>query len=740
MSSLSPIITDLAFILVVAGVTTLLFKWLKQPVVLGYIVAGFLVGPHATFFPTVSQMSSIDIWAEIGIIVLLFSLGLEFSFKKLLNVGGSALITASVVVMGMMLLGYSVGRLLHFPYLDSIFLGAMLSMSSTTIIIKAFTDLNLRSQKFTTLVFGVLIVEDLFAVLALVLLTSIAVNKQFEGSELIESVLKLGFFLISWFVVGTFIIPTLFKRVRKFLNAETLLILSMGLCLGMVVLASYVGFSSALGAFIMGSILAGTIEAERIEKEIRPVKDLFGAVFFISVGMMVDPSVLVEYTAPILFISAAVIIGQIVFATGGMLISGQSLHIAVRSGFSLAQIGEFAFIIATLGMTLHVIQPFLYPVVVAVSVITTFTTPYFIKIAVPICNYLDRKLPERVKISLDNYSNYSQAKRSGSHWKSALGKYAGRMLLYSTVIIGLIGISLNYFMPWICEVIPGELGLHIGVALSLSAMAPFLWIMSVKRIRNKYLLKLWQDKRANHVPVIVLIASRFAIALTLVVYFLSHVYSQRLAVLVGLFILFVLLILFSQKLQKRFYRIEKRFMDNLNERELRKTGRQNNLVNNLHLATMEVSAGSPFIGSRLRDANLNKIYGINVVSIKRGNLRINIPTGENRLFPGDVISVVGTDEQILRFLPISEASAEVAGNLSENTPRVAFEKIIIPPTSYLCDKTLSQSGIRAKSCLVVAIEREDGTFVTPAADVELKKQDMLWLVGEPLKIKALLNE
>ena len=330
MSNLDPLVTDLALILIIAGITTLVFKWLKQPVVLGYIVAGFLCSPHFIFTPNVTDTENLNILANIGIIVLLFSLGLEFSLKKLVNVGSSAIITASVIVLGMMMLGYAVGRLLSFDYLDSLFLGAMLSMSSTTIIIKAFTDLNLRKQKFTTLVFGVLVVEDLFAVLSMVFLTSIAVKNKFEGKELLENVLKLSFFLIIWFLVGIYALPTFFKKVKKYLNDETLLIVSMGLCLGMVVFATAVGFSSALGAFIMGSILAGTIQAERIEKVIQPVKDLFGAVFFISVGMLVNPEILYEYALPILLLSVVVIIGQITLGTSGMLISGQPLKIAVQ--------------------------------------------------------------------------------------------------------------------------------------------------------------------------------------------------------------------------------------------------------------------------------------------------------------------------------------------------------------------------------------------------------------------------
>ena len=389
------LITDLAFILLLGAFVTVFFKWIRQPVVLGYIVAGFLASPHFEYLPSVANEANIDFWAQLGIVVLLFSLGLEFSFRKLLNSGGSAVVTALIIIIGMMCTGFGIGHLLHFNYINSLFLGGMLSMSSTTIIIKAFTDMGLRQKKFASLVLAVLIVEDLFAVLMMVLLSSIAINNSVEGSELLFSVGKLVFFLVIWILVGVYVLPSVLGGIRRYLNSETLLVVSMGLCLGMAVFSVYCGFSLALGAFVMGSILAGTSYAERIEHVVSPVKDLFGAVFFISVGMMVQPAVLAQYWGPILLLSAVVIAGMILFGTCGMLVTGQSLRIAIQSGFSLTQIGEFAFIIATLGMSLGVLDATIYPIVVAVSVITTFTTPYFIKMSEPFYGLLERHLPSQ---------------------------------------------------------------------------------------------------------------------------------------------------------------------------------------------------------------------------------------------------------------------------------------------------------------------------------------------------------
>ena len=326
MSHLPTLIADLALILISASIITLLFKWLKQPLVLGYIIAGLLAGPYINIFPTVGDIENINIWAEIGVIFLLFALGLEFSFKKLMNVGSTAFITAITEVISMLLIGYLVGQLLGWGTMNSIFLGGMLSMSSTTIIIKAFNDLELRNQRFTGIVFGTLVVEDLIAILMMVLLSTMAVSQDFVGEDLLISVLKVVFFLILWFLIGIFVIPAFLKKAKKLMNNETLLIVSLGLCLGMVVLATYTGFSTALGAFIMGSILAETIEAEHIEHIIQPVKDLFGAIFFVSVGMLVNPAVLVEYAWPVIIITLVTIIGKAIFSSFGVLLSGEPLN------------------------------------------------------------------------------------------------------------------------------------------------------------------------------------------------------------------------------------------------------------------------------------------------------------------------------------------------------------------------------------------------------------------------------
>jgi len=493
---INSLISDLALILMLGAIATVIFRMLKQPVVLGYIVAGFLASPHFALLPSVVVEANIEFWAQIGIIVLLFSLGLEFSFKKLIDVGGSAIITALIIVMGMMSLGFVVGKFLGYGLVNSIFLGGMISMSSTTIIIKALTDLNMRQRRFVPMTFAVLIVEDLFAVVMMVILSSIALNNSVKGQEMVGSILKLSFFLVMWFTVGIFMIPTLFKRFKRYISDEQMLIIAMGLCFAMVMFSVKSGFSAALGAFVMGSVLAGTIEAERIERLISPVKDLFGAVFFISVGMMVNPTVMTRHWSVIALLAIVVIVGMIVFGTFGMLATGQPLKLAMESGFSLTQIGEFSFIIATLGTGLGVLDKSVYPIIVAVSVITTFTTPFFIKQAEPCYNALYKVLPKNWTRLLNGYSHDASASERGetvSVWKSIISRYLVRLLIYSVVIITLTFVCRNYLMPFMLNWLgSGTWARVASVMASLAITGPFIlsiMMPTVKRSEHELLVE-----------------------------------------------------------------------------------------------------------------------------------------------------------------------------------------------------------------------------------------------------------
>ena len=727
------LIRDLAFILILGAFTTLLFKWLKQPVVLGYIVAGFLASPNFEYLPSVTTEDNIEFWAQIGIVVLLFSLGLEFSFRKLVNAGGSAVVTALFIVCGMMGAGFAVGHILGFSHINSIFLGGMLSMSSTTIIIKAFTDLNLRHRKFASLVFAVLIVEDLFAVLMMVILSSIAINNSVEGGEMLFSVGKLAFFLIIWFVVGVFVLPSLLNSQRKFLNSETLLIVSMGLCLGMAVFSVSCGFSLALGAFVMGSILAGTSFAERIEKVTLPVKDLFGSVFFISVGMMVNPDIIVEYWLPILFLSAVVVVGMIFFGTVGMLLTGQSLRVAVESGFSLTQIGEFAFIIASLGLSLGVLDAQIYPIVVAVSVITTFTTPYFIRMADPVCDFLESHSPKRLHFLIDRYTEKATTSASATKqlWESLFRRYLWRVVLYSIVLIAICIISLDYILPSLTEVFP-VWGRFLTTIVSLIIMSPFLLAMTYPASKKTERKRLIAANAHYDVPLIIMTIVRLLIAMTLLVYLLSSIYSMTVGWLIGIVLFFTLALSFSKSTHKRMVRIESRFIDNLNERELRRSGAKNNLVSNMHLAYMTVGYKCPFVGERLRNSGLRGTFGVSVSSIQRGGQMIMVPGADERIFPGDVLGVIGTDDEIQKLLPVVESENDDVDETSKMN--VKLTGIHLKATSPLIGKTIVSSDFRnAWEALLVAVQRDE-TYLQPDASIIFAEGDTVWVVGDTKRI------
>lgn len=735
---ITSLITDLAFILILGAVVTIVFKWIKQPVVLGYIVAGFLASPNFEYLPSVNTAENIEFWAQIGIVVLLFSLGLEFSFKKLVNVGGSAVVTALIIVLGMMTGGFIIGHVLGFSNINSLFLGGMLSMSSTTIIIKAFTDMNLRQKKFASMVFAVLIVEDLFAVLMMVILSSIAVNNSVEGGEMLYSVGKLAFFLIIWFLVGVFVLPSAFNAARRFLNSETLLVVAMGLCLGMAVFSVYCGFSLALGAFVMGSILAGTSYAERIEHVVAPVKDLFGAVFFISVGMMVQPQIIFDYWSPILILSCVVIIGMIIFGTFGMLVTGQTLKVAMQSGFSLTQIGEFAFIIASLGMSLGVLDETIYPIVVAVSVITTFTTPYFIKMADPAYNVVERILPKKLHFLINRYTTQASSESQNTNtslWVSLLQRYLWRVLLYSIVLIAIVVIANHFVLPWLESIMPSWYKL-VGSVVVLGAMSPFLLALSVpvsKKIERQRL------KAANarfDVPLIIMSLFRFGLATAFVVYVLTSIYSIAIGLCFGIAIFVLLVVLFSKRLGKRLNNIETKFLDNLNERELRRSGKNNSLVSDLHLAYMVVRSGCEFVGERLADSNLRKRYGINIASIQRGQMFIPIPKGDTRIYPGDVLGVIGNDEQIQALLPVVERENEEV-NMPINPADFKLTNVQLGENSPLLGHTSASASLRNNyTSLVVAIQRGED-YLMPNGEVVFQPQDIVWLVGDPKVIAEL---
>ena len=723
MSHLATLINDLALILICAGIMTLLFKKLKQPLVLGYVVAGFLASPHMPYTPSVMDTANIQTWADIGVIFLLFALGLEFSFKKIVKVGGAAIIAACTIIFCMILLGITVGTGFGWQRMDSIFLGGMIAMSSTTIIYKAFDDLGMRKKQFTGLVLSVLILEDILAIVLMVMLSTMAVRHNFEGSEMLESIGKLLFFLILWFVVGIYLIPELLKRCRKLMSEETLLIVSLGLCFGMVVMAAHTGFSAAFGAFIMGSILAETVEAESIERLVKPVKDLFGAVFFVSVGMMVDPAMIVEYALPIIVITLAVILGQSLFGTLGVLLAGQPLKTAMQCGFSLTQIGEFAFIIASLGVSLHVTSDFLYPIVVAVSVITTFLTPYMIRFAEPASNFVDTHLPAKWKNFLLHYSSGSQTMNHESLWKKFILALTRITIVYSIVSIAVVALAFRFLVPLLLEHIPGI----------------FLRAIMIKKNHSAEFVTLWKDSRGNRAPLVATIVIRILIAVSFVMFVIAGLFEVSVGLLLGVAVLLVTMMILSRQLKKQSIMIERKFFQNLRYRDMRAeymgekkpeyAGRL--LSRDLHLADFEIPGESAWAGKTLLELNFGKQFGVHVVSILRGKKRINIPGASVRLFPEDKIQVIGTE---------MEKASALDTNVVEKSETI-LRQFRVDEQSEFLGKTMRESGIREKyHCLIVGVERGEEALHAPDPHEPFMEDDVVWVVGEKADVYKLVGQ
>lgn len=748
MSHLATLINDLALILICAGVMTLLFKKLKQPLVLGYVVAGFLASPHMPYTPSVMDTANIQTWADIGVIFLLFALGLEFSFKKIVKVGGAAIIAACTIIFCMILLGITVGTGFGWQRMDSIFLGGMIAMSSTTIIYKAFDDLGMRKKQFTGLVLSVLILEDILAIVLMVMLSTMAVRHNFEGSEMLESIGKLLFFLILWFVVGIYLIPELLKRCRKLMSEETLLIVSLGLCFGMVVMAARTGFSAAFGAFIMGSILAETVEAESIERLVKPVKDLFGAVFFVSVGMMVDPAMIVEYALPIIVITLAVILGQSLFGTLGVLLAGQPLKTAMQCGFSLTQIGEFAFIIASLGVSLHVTSDFLYPIVVAVSVITTFLTPYMIRFAEPASNFVDMHLPAKWKNFLLHYSSGSQTMNHESLWKKLILALTRITIVYSIVSIAVVVLAFRFLVPLFLEHIPGIWGRLLAAVVIILFISPFLRAIMIKKNHSAEFVTLWNDSRGNRAPLVATIVIRILIAVSFVMFVMAGLFKVSVGLLLGVAVLLVTMMILSRQLKKQSIMIERKFFQNLRYRDMRAeymgekkpeyAGRL--LSRDLHLTDFEVPGESAWAGKTLAELNFGKKYGIHVVSILRGRKRINIPGASVRLFPEDKIQVIGTDEELNQFSSEMEKAAILETDVVEKSEMI-LRQFRVDAHSIFLGKTMRESGIREQyHCLIVGVERGEETLHAPDPHEPFMEDDVVWIVGENADVYKLVGQ
>lgn len=747
MAELPELVKDLALILIVAGVVTLLFKKLKQPLVLGYIVAGFLVSPHMPYTMSVMDRADVQTWADIGVIFLLFSLGLDFSIKKILKMGVAPIISACTIIFCMSILGALVGHAFGWARMDCIFLGGMLAMSSTTIIYKAFDDMGLQQQGFANSVMSVLILEDILAIVMMVMLSTIASGQNPDGGQMLSSMLKIVFFLVLWFVVGLFAVPIFLRKVRRLMSGETLLIVALGLCCLMAVISTKVGFSSAFGAFVMGSILAETIEADKIIKVVEPVKNLFGAVFFVSVGMLVDPVILKEYALPICLLVLTILIGQAVFGTLGYLFSGQTLANAMRCGFSMAQIGEFAFIIASVGLSLGVVSQFLYPVVVAVSVITTFLTPYMIRAASPCYRLLERCLPKRFMRHLNHLGLDVQTgeARSGNDWRQLIRQMAINTMIYGVLSGAIVALMLTLALPLCRHALGHWTGNAVCGVLTVLFIAPFLRSIVMKKNHSEEFKTLWAANTLNRLPLIFTIVVRAMVAAGFIFYVCYYLAPFANALLITAALIILMFMVCSRVIKKQSIKLERMFIQNLRSRDIEAQVRgqrrplfaERLLDRNLHIGAFDVPDDSAWAGSALRDLHLRNRFGVHVSSIQRGSHRINIPGGDQVLFPGDRLRAIGDDEQLAKFAHALRDEV-VAEELNIEDREMKLRQIVLTARSKFIGQTLAESGIRDNyGCMVVGVEEGQQKLTTINPAHRFERGDIIWVVGEEADLNRL---
>ncbi len=747
---LPELISDLAIILLTGGIVTVIFRKLNQPLVLGYILAGFLIGPYMPFFFTVTDSVSIKTWSEIGVIILMFGLGLEFNLHKLISVGGTGVITALTEVSGMLLVGYAVGQALGWSSMDSLFLGGMLSMSSTTIIIKAFDDLKLRKERFAQLVFGTLVIEDIAGIFMMIVLSTISVGQSVSGAELGVKLLMLVLYLSLWLLAGIYLLPTALKKASPLMSDETLLIVSLGLCFGMVLLADALGFSSALGAFMAGSLLAGTVHAERVEHLTQGVKDLFGAVFFISVGMMLEPAMLAEHWLPIVILTLVTLIGKLFLSTLGVLLSGQSLSTAVHCGSSLAQIGEFAFIIASLGMSLGVIADFIYPIIIAVSVITTLTTPFFINFADRLYRFIDRLLPEKLSRKL---ARYTDDERSGSEqdsdWAAYLIRYIKVLVLYGVIMFGIDIISRSFLLPVAERILPGELPARL-LTLGLIYLGMALFVRPMLDLKAPQYMSLWLKGSLYRLPLMALTAIRVLVIVLLFFIPLNQIFGVAGLWLLPLIALAVLFIYRTGLLSSAYLKVEARFLANLNERRLARfedEGVAHKWLDEQLYVDYFLCPESA-AGHSLKELGWGQHFGVNVIKLVRGKKQQNMPPADAVPSRGEMVYVLGEREKLRllrqslgledREVPTIRAFIAAQDDGDHDLYSYALD---IQKGSALEGSSIRDSGIRENyDCLVLGLQRENLPLAQPDINMVMQSGDLVWILGTGSMANKILKE
>ena len=738
------LISDLAVMMLTAGVITIIFKKIKQPLILGYILAGFLMSPYFPLFMTVEDTDAIHTWSEIGIIFLMFHLGLEFNLHKLAEVGSTANVTTIIQVIGMLGLGFGAGQLLGFSMMDSIVLGGMLCMSSTMVIIKVFDELDLKKKKYSEAVFGTLVIQDILGIFMMVILSTISVSKNVSGGEVAAHLALMLLYLVIWLILGIYLIPTFMNRNIQYMNNEMVLVVSIGICFGMVLLADQLGFSTALGAFLAGSLLAGTIHVERVEELTMGVKDMFGAVFFLSVGMMVDPAMIAKHAVPILVIILVTLVGKVVFNGLGLLLSGQNIENSISGGLALAQIGEFAFIIASLGMSLGVTSDYLYPIVVAVSVITTFTTPYCIKAGPWMVRFVENHLSDKLKEKLSRYTSPEQQdEEQDNEWYDYIKLYFFRLLVYGGLMLVTAIAGTTLLNPLLEEYFPDMPSRIVSCIFIYSVMA--LFVRPYLNMHNNLFTSLWLKQNSFHLPLLVLNGMKLVVITVIAMIPLWMFFDVHMALLA--LVIAAVLVAFSKTgfMATAYLHMETRFLRNFNERiiaqEERAGRHQTWLDETLHLMSFIAPEDADYLGVSMKDLRWGERYNVYIVKIRHSEKRVQtiLPDSQMTISAGDKVFVVGEEKALMNFYALTRLSQTkplrtlkefMAKDYPDENNALSVCVIKIYGDEDFAGKTIRQSGLRDKwDVLILGVQKDGLPLIMPDPDLRLLKDDILWVMG-----------
>ncbi len=753
MQEIPALISDLATILVLAAITTLLCKKINLPSVLGYILAGFLVGPVVDFIPTIHDMANIEVWSDIGVIFLMFGLGLEFSLHKMAEVGVPGFLSAGIQALGMGIVGFFLGILLGWGTMNSVFLGVMLAMSSTMITMKSIEDMGLKEEKFSDLAMGTLVIEDIIAIFAMVILSTIAVSQSISGLALAERLGILLLYLALWLILGIYLVPTLMKKLVGLMNDEVLLIFSLALCFLMALLAEEIGLSTELGAFLAGSLLAGTVHAERVEHLITPCKNLFGAVFFVSVGFMVQPAMILKYIAPILLLAVVAIAGKLFFLTLGGLAAGQELDVSVAAAAAQTQVGEFSFIIAGLGQSLSVTGAFLYPIIVAVSVVTTFTTPFLLKLAGPLTRLLKRILPDKWLAAIAKYSAAKQADKSGENKDLTffLKYYFQTLALYGVLAVGVILLGVRSLLPFLLSMDWGGRRAEL-VSCGIMYLALLFLLPAMLRIKKRYFTALWLESTSNRLLLSILMIFRAGVVILLAVLPAFLIFQVNPLWLASGAIPLMWIVTRSDRLTGHYLEVEARFLANFNERKLAEQFGQGDqaevhhwLTEQLYVVTLACPEKYVGEGQTLRDHGWGNADHINIIKIIRGKEHINIPEGDVKTRGGDLLVAMGSRRDLENFCfkqTVDGVRPQKGSRLQTLKEYIENQEGILQSRQLLCcgvslgkdlpqqGKSIRDSGIKEEwSAFLIGLERDLLPIPNPDRSMTLRTGDLLWVMG-----------